>query len=162
MTATIATPKSAPDTEQDSLLNARGHLETIASQHKAFLFCQGELEGRDLDKEAKACLREHGFPGDNLDCVREGIEESAREAALSVEVRSGWHVYGETLEIEEMKILLSTGGPALQILCSIDEGQPSRPRLQHQDWGKPWTDMLILDQEEREALDWFVNLFSFS
>jgi hypothetical protein len=58
-------------------------------------------------------------------------EEAAREAInndpLSVEIRSGWYTPGENPEPEEFKILLCTGGPAVQIRGELDQyRQPSR------------------------------------
>lgn len=73
-------------------------------------------------------------------------EDEARQAInedpLSIEVRSNWY----TLDADEAQrkpsefcILLCTGGPAVRIVGDLDENsQPSRPRLQHQDWGTPW------------------------
>jgi hypothetical protein len=153
------TPVAPPPADADPEQNAKAHLEDMEAKYLACVFCDGDLEGRDISKEAKACLREHGFP-DSPGRIRERIEQAARETALSVEVRSGWHTYGELLnaEIEEMRILLSYGGPSLQILCSVEDGEPCRPRMQHQCWGTPWTE-IFPSESEREALEWFVSLF---
>ena len=44
-------------------------------------------------------------------------------------------------------ILLGTGGPATRIVCELDDGEPTRARLQAQDWGTPWTDYIGGDSE---------------
>ncbi len=41
-----------------------------------------------------------------------------------------------------------TGGPATRIIGELNEhGEPTRARLQVQDWGTPWTDYRGGDQE---------------
>ena len=43
---------------------------------------------------------------------------------------------------EEFEILLCTGGPACRIVGDLDEScQPSSARIEHQDWGTPWTEL---------------------
>lgn len=71
------------------------------------------------------------------DAARERIQESA----LSVEVRSRWYVPGEREEAPaEYRILLTTGGPALQMIGELNEhGEPESAWLEYQDWGTPWT-----------------------
>ncbi len=73
----------------------------------------------------------------DADDVRERVQESA----LSVEVRSGWSTDPADLKPEEFRILLTTGGPALQIMGELDDhGEPRRAWLECQDWGTPWTE----------------------
>lgn len=78
-------------------------------------------------------------------------EESAREIIqedpLSVQVRSDWYTPGEEdVKPSEYEILLSTGGPASRIIGDLDEyAQPTRARLQVQDWGKLWTEYMDVD-----------------
>lgn len=149
MTATTA--------KDHSWQNACGHDETISALHEAWQFCRGELEGKDLTREAKGVLWEVDQKfAENLEGVAEAIEERAREQALSVELRSGWYTPGEQPEAEEGMILLSTGGPALRLLCDVSGGGLIRPRLEHQDWGTPWMEMFSID---REAWEWFAGLF---
>ena len=72
-----------------------------------------------------------------LDDARQHIEESI----LSVEVRTGWYMPGQTPKPEEYMILLTTGGPALRLIGDLDEyGQPETARLEYQDWDPPWTE----------------------
>lgn len=83
------------------------------------------------------------------DCEsREDAEQRIQDDPLSIEVRSGWTSIGEPFEAEEFSILLTTGGPAVRIVGDIDQyGEPSRPRLQVQDWGTPWTEYLDADRD---------------
>jgi hypothetical protein len=140
--------------------NAQGHAEAIAAAYEAHQFCAEEGEGRHLSREAKACLKEHGYDGTNHDDVAEAIEEAAREQPLSVCVRcSEWQNLCESSDLapDEFQILLSTGGPALRIVGDLNNYlEPCRARLQHQDWGTPWTEWLLGDDE---ALLWFARLF---
>ena len=94
-----------------------------------------ELEG--LEDEANGCESE--------DEAREAIEEDP----LSVLVRSDWHSPGEeNPEPVEFEILLSTGGPATRIVGELGlHAEPSRARLEVQDWGTPWTEYLDSDRD---------------
>ena len=66
-------------------------------------------------------------------------DEEARERIqndpLSIEVRSDWCNYWEEMTPSEARIVLCTGGPHVEILCDLDRGQPSRPRVIYKDWG---------------------------
>ena len=96
----------------------------------------------DLEEAAGDCK--------DADEARERILEDA----LEVQVRAGWHSPGETvLTPEEFYILLCTGGPAVRIVGDVDHSmQPERPRLEYQDWGTSWTELVSLESHEREAL----------
>lgn len=84
--------------------------------------------------------------------------DEAREAilndALSVEVRSGWHCLSNgALKPKEYKILLCTGGPAVQIVGELNEYlEPETARIQYQDWFTPWTDLPITEDDESSLL----------
>tara|TARA_Y100000401_G_scaffold101905_1_gene91809 strand:- start:815 stop:1213 length:399 start_codon:yes stop_codon:yes gene_type:complete len=89
------------------------------------------------------------------------LRESILNSALSVEFRSGWHSsVDDDIMPEEFKILLSWGGPALRIIGELDNYGPVNPKLQHQDWGTPWTDFEITEDQQK-ALNWFCNCFYF-
>lgn len=79
---------------------------------------------------------------------REEAEQRISEDALSVEIRSGWTTLGHPLEAEEFRILLTTGGPAVQIRGELGRhNEPSRAWLEVQDWGKPWTQYFDADSD---------------
>lgn len=68
-------------------------------------------------------------------------QEAISEDPLSVEVRSDWHVPGDQdgAADAEFCILLCTGGPAVRIIGELDQwSEPSRARLEYQDWFTPW------------------------
>jgi len=80
----------------------------------------------------------------------EDAERAIHEDALSVEVRSGWYGpgAGEVQKPCEYRILLCTGGPAVQIVGDLSEhGEPITAVMQVQDWLLPWTDFypVIMD-----------------
>jgi hypothetical protein len=91
---------------------------------------------------------------------REDAEQRIMEDPLSLQVRSGWCSSKEDMEPEEFELLLSTGGPAVRIIGEIDRGQASKPRLQVQDWFKPWTNYNT-DSEDDAALETYCNCFCF-
>lgn len=96
---------------------------------------------------------------EDADDARQRIEEDA----LSVEVRGDWHTPGDSDggAATEFKILLCTGGPAVQIKGDLDEyNQPSRAYLQCQDWFTAWEDV-ILDSSDYAALLTYAQVFYF-
>jgi hypothetical protein len=75
------------------------------------------------------------------------VREALQNDPLSVEFRSGWTSYGDTATPEEFRILLCTGGPAVQIRGELDvHGAPYRAWIEYQDWGTPWTQFFDADQ----------------
>jgi hypothetical protein len=122
--------------------------ERLAETHKAALASIMELVAPLMD--------------DNSD---DDAQDEAREAiynrALSVEVRGGWHLPGHQDELDEFRILLTTGGPAVQIAGELDgHCEPVRPRLQVQDWFLPWTEFPV-SADEQEAIDTYARQFYF-
>lgn len=78
---------------------------------------------------------------------RDEAREAIQNDALSVEVRSSWVSSGEELEAEEFRIVLCTGGPHVEIVGELDQyKQPSRARMQYQDWGTPVTQFFDIEQ----------------
>ena len=143
--------------EAHAISNARGQLETIKELYREFKK-QEALEAWDC--------------GSNVyNWTTEGIREKAQDEALSVEFRSGWSSNLENMEPEEFKILLSTGGPACQIIGKLDQNkQTTDIEIQYQDWGTPWEPLQLnstyVDKSpnitsDYEALEWFCNCFYF-
>jgi hypothetical protein len=151
------------ETEQTSAAeqNGSGWIESIAAACEAHQFCAEEGDGKYLSLEAKAVLYFHGYDGTNHDIVAEWIEDAMREAALGVEVRSGWREPGDgaSMDSDEFRVLLTTGGPALRIMGELDRGEPARCWLEIQDWGTPWIRMFSQHEYEINALRWFAGLF---
>jgi len=122
-----------------ALENAKGHIQNMVKDFK-----KDQLFEKIKDYDAQDQLR-----------------ESILTSALSVEFRSGWYSLGENpLTAEEFKILLSWGGPALRIIGELDADFPVNPKLQYQDWGTPWIDFEITEDQQK-ALNWFCNCFYF-
>lgn len=156
--------------------NGLGWMDTIR-QHIACLECdrerleelRDERDAWEIDEETRHTWAEDNpedaeelaqlesdckIDGEELDAdaARERIEESP----LSVQVRSGWRSPGDAHgDPEEFEILLSTGGPALRIVGDLDQHcQPTRARLEHQDWGTPWTEMILGSDDYDTLLKW--------
>lgn len=83
------------------------------------------------------------------DTARERAEQEILEDPLEVSVRTGWYSPGEHQPApEEFRILLCTGGPAVQIIGLLDgNNHPWEARLQYQDWFEPWTDYHLSDED---------------
>ena len=133
---------TTPTKPNHALTNCKGQLKNIIELYK---LSQQEADSND-DRD---------------------IEEEAREEALDVCWKSDdW----QAVEAEEFlptkgRVLLTTGGPACQVICNIEDGYPSDPEIQWQDWGTPWTTPSIKCELEldfdtaNDALKWFINLF---
>lgn len=94
---------------------------------------------------------------------REDAEQRIHEDALSVDVRSDWHAPGdeEGSAPSEFRILLCTGGPAVQIRGELNHyGEPARAWLEYQDWFTPWTKR-INQPGDQEALLAYAGCFYF-
>tara|TARA_R100000353_G_scaffold61639_1_gene48718 strand:- start:1 stop:402 length:402 start_codon:yes stop_codon:yes gene_type:complete len=125
--------------ENHALNNAKGHIKSMVEDFK-----KDKIFENLKDFESQDQLR-----------------ESVLNSALSVEFRSGWYSsLDDELIPEEFKILLSWGGPALRIIGELDNYGPVNPKLQYQDWGTPWTDFEITE-DQQDALNWFCNCFYF-
>ncbi len=91
---------------------------------------------------------------------REEAEQTIHEDPLSVQVRSDWHNPGEKGEISEYNILLCTGGPACRIIGELENGQPTSAKIEHQDWGTPWTEYRLSAEDEAIVIQ-YANCFYF-
>ena len=134
---------TTPTKQNHAITNCKGQLENIIDLYKRFKF--DETLGA-LDKEE--------------------IEELAKDEALDVCWKSDdWQAVGAELTPTKGRVLLTTGGPACQVVCDLDGDVASNPEIQWQDWGTPWTtpsiqNELQLDFELADsALEWFINLF---
>lgn len=109
---------------------------------------ENEEELTSLEGKADGC--------EGQDAARQRIEEDP----LSIEFRTAWISQRETVERDdwaEACILLATGGPAVQIMVELNDGQPHRAYLQVQDWGTPWTNYYEAGCDE--LLMNYVNVF---
>tara|TARA_R100001594_G_scaffold69732_1_gene104013 strand:- start:137 stop:571 length:435 start_codon:yes stop_codon:yes gene_type:complete len=135
-----------PTKPNHALTNCKGQLENIIELYK--LDQQAMLEGSGNDE-------------------RDFIEE-ATDMALDVCWKSDdWQAVGSSEGFTPTKgrVLLTTGGPACQVICNLDGTYPCNPEIQWQDWGTPWTTPSIQGELQLDfdtataALEWFINLF---
>ena len=133
----------------------------VTEKEKEDLRSERQAEAKmDHIREMVEALGVEDAEMDRLDRAEQDIQESV----LSVEVRSGWYQPGSTdgtEKPEEFTILLCTGGPAVRIIGDLDQyGQPERARIEHQDWGTPWTEYRI-NAEDEEVLLTYCRQFYF-
>ena len=136
-------------------------MTTATKPNHALTNCKGQLENiielYKLDQQAML----EGSGNDERDLI-----EEARDMALDVCWKSeDWQAVGAELTPTKGRVLLTTGGPACQVICNLDGDSPSDPEIQWQDWGMPWTTPSIQRELELDfeladsALEWFINLF---
>ena len=136
--------------ESHSIANAKATIETMVEDFK-----KDQLFEKSNDYNQQNELR-----------------ESILNSPLSVQFRSGWHSsVDDDIVPEEFKILLSTGGPACQIIGKLDQyKQPTDIEIQYQDWGTPWEPLQLNSTyadkspnitSDYQALEWFCNCFYF-
>lgn len=105
-------------------------------------------------RELVAAWKTAGDEGD----AKNDAEQAIHDDALSVQVRYGWITPGHTADMlkdgpAEFEILLCTGGPGVRIIGELDaHQQPERARIEHQDWGTPWTEYRLDAEEEEDVL----------
>ena len=150
--------------EADKLANAK---EQGQEQFDSIREMVEALQAANAKQEAE------GYSLDSCE-AHEDAERAIHEDALSVDVRGGWHVpgvcqepsnqYGDGKAVE-YRILLCTGGPAVQIVGDLSEhGEPVTAVMQVQDWFLPWTDFHpdnVLHSEYMEILLAYARCFYF-
>ena len=99
------------------------------------------------------------YEGDTVN--QDDMENRILESPLEVSVRSDWHTPGENAPDAEYLVLLCTGGPAVRIVGELGKyGEPDTARLQYQDWGTPWTDYPLSQEEESDLVE-YAQYFGF-
>ena len=152
----------------DAERNARAHMRTILSLWDAFQWANDRRHTCDgLHADTLDLLDECGCERDETDSlpwsvIEERVRELAMEAALSVEVRSAWHVPGcSDTPLNEFRVLLTCGGPHLEMRGEIDAcGCAYQPDLYFSEMGLP-EQRLRIGAAERSALEWFALQFYF-
>jgi hypothetical protein len=82
--------------------------------------------------------------------------------ALSVEVRSDWTAVSSPMTASEFRILITWGGPAVQIVGQLnDHNEPATATLQSQDWFLPWRDWVSPDDTADAILIEYARCFYF-
>lgn len=92
---------------------------------------------------------------------RDEARQRIHEDALSVDVRNDWHAPGDEEAPSEFRVLLCTGGPAVQIRGELDQyGAPARAWIEYQDWFTPWVER-VNREGDHEALLTYAGCFYF-
>ena len=141
--------------ERDQIAEAFGQAQ---AQYESIKEMVAELELANADDGSELAAQ------DRIENARRAIEEDA----LSVEVRGDWYVPGGNLTADEActpaeyRIVLCTGGPAMQIVGKLDQwSQPETATLQAQDWFTPWTEYRPIDTKAKEILLAYAQCFWF-
>ena len=94
---------------------------------------------------------------------REAAEQAIYDDPLEVSVRcASWSSQYDNLEPDEYRILLCTGGPAVQLEGELDDrNQPYNVQLQHQDWFEPWETLSIDDKDTETLLTYARHFFPY-
>jgi hypothetical protein len=154
----------AQSTESNSESQARAQFESIEQMVK--LLSSARIGAENATSDDRLCQ-----------ATLEQAEQAIQQDPLSIEVRSGWATLEhwartvntlltdrephEKLMPEEFNILLCTGGPAVRIIGTLSEhGEPESARLEHQDWGTPWTEYR-LSGEQQDILLAYCRCFYF-
>ena len=152
------------DATDNARNQAQAQLDSIKEMMAAYNCDYDRLtELRDVEEltdEERAELAE--LEAEAWDCTdQDDAEQRIQEDPLSVEIRTGWYTPGSEPEAEEFRILLCTGGPAVQIRGELNQyNEPERAWLEYQDWGTPWTEFFTMD-EDNEALLEYCRRFYF-
>ena len=152
-----------PQQRERSESQALAQIDTIARWMNLHSWACANEDPKELSLPMRRMLvDEFNWADDpDHDSVIDQVTDLVNEDPLHVQVRSGWENLGDTLEPSEFNILLCTGGPAVRIVGDINQGCPERCRLEHQDWGTPWTQVFDLSDEQRAALQWYCEQFYF-
>ena len=97
------------------------------------------------------------------DDEREAARTAIYDDPLAVDVRSGWvNVWAAEFEPVEYRILLCTGGPAVQLEGELDDrNQPYNVQLQHQDWFEPWQTVPLTAEDTETLLTYARHFFPY-
>ena len=162
--------------EGHAVRNCKAHLNSIVTYYNAYNFLSNVecLGGSDDFQNAvkrlysdKPCMTEliNDYCQDEYTGLNEldsdFIIDRVNETPLSLEVKADdWQSLEDSRDIEPTKgrLLLSTGGPAAQIIGDIEGDYMANVEIQFQDWLKPW-ESIRTNSEQFDALKWFVDLF---
>lgn len=133
----MAADFSAYKEARDELARAEArYQELLAEDNTGDIDYADNLDAASEDlgaaREALAEFPEGMTEFDDEDDLNEAIDTNA----LSVEYRSGWSNDREDLEPEEVRVVLCTGGPHVEIIADFDSRSgASSPRILYRDWG---------------------------
>lgn len=137
-------------------------LRREADDHRATVAAYAEkMDDWQANADASEALEELAeLEGAAGDCES---EDDARERitcdALSVEVRSDWHSVGGDSEPTEFRIVLCTGGPHVQIVGELAQGEPSRAWLEYSGWFSGLAERVNQDGDQDALLTYARQFF---
>ena len=118
------------------------------------------------EKSFQQVANEHAH--NSIERMRQHLDDEEQrdrissEDALFIQVRSDWHIPGESGDLTEYEILLGTGGPATRIRGDLSEHkEPMTATFEYQDWFKPWTAANDLTDEQEATLLQYAQQFWF-
>jgi len=97
---------------------------------------------------------------DQNDKKAEEIRQEIEESHYGIQVRSGWYSPGSeasdvSREPHGYLITMAGGGPAARIIGELgDHNEPIAARIEHLDWGKPWTEYSLNSDDTAILLDY--------
>lgn len=151
-----------------------GHGATVLLS-ELLLTSHSELQALAQFESIKAMIEQRNIvgaqieAGEESDKAIEAANEEIAASALHIEVRSAWYSPQPWQDLNpgtraaEFCLLLCTGGPAVRIIGELNEhGEPESARLEHQDWGTPWTEFKLFSEDDRAILLEFCQQFYFS
>lgn len=103
--------------------NAQAHVNDILGLWHAYHFDPAKDQRSDLDPHANDIIAEYGWDVSEMTAadLRDAVTQVVYETPLSCRYSMSWDVGSapNASEPEEMEIVLTTGGPALWIVCSF-------------------------------------------
>jgi hypothetical protein len=131
---------------------------TQNTDHFASAKAQGQAQFDHIVELVEALSKAQGKDDDDATLTDyEGAAERAiHEDALSIEVRSDWiranDWHTTPLKPFEYRILLCTGGPAVQLVGTLSEhGVPETAQLEVQDWFTSWIEFKPVYKNSHDA-----------
>ena len=137
--------------------NAQAHVDEIVAAHALTTLAQQSTDVDQIDctVDMVSLLGELSWnAGDGSMALQDALQQHCQDKPLSCEAFGRKPAWNESWITTHYEILLTTGGPACKLWCDPDDMEV---RMYHQDWGTPWQQINLTD-EEIEALQWFVGV----
>lgn len=134
---------------EDARNNALAHVESIL---------EGMTAAKTLEEETAESVE---YDGETYTCEYE-LQDRMQERALSVEIRTEWHVPGskaDGIDPGEYRIVLTFGGPSLEVRGNLNGyNEPDTATVYYRDAWLPER-ALPLDAERAGAILDFAQIF---
>ena len=138
--------------------NAQAHVDEIVAAHGLHNLAGAstDIDRADIDVDMVSLIGELSWnAGDGSASLRDAIVERCMETPLSCEAFGRKTCLERILDHHPLRSLAEyRWSSACKLWCDPDDWEV---RIYHQDWGTPWQQIHLTD-EEIEALQWFVCL----